>query len=176
MAWGPDVRRDGDALTIGETTYRREPDRGPPPAPPEKWRGLIGEYGPDFSTLYVLERDGKLHALIEWVFLYPLTEVDESTFAFPDGTTVYSTGLDRAIFSWDLVGRDTLEHIVALPLGPDIFGENFTITSDESVAVVAPFGTTLLLPVELPAGARGDVPCRGRVAHGIGCLANRCAA
>ena len=32
----------------------------------------------------------------------------------PDGTTIYTTGLDRAIFSWDLVGRNTLEHTVAL--------------------------------------------------------------
>ena len=30
----------------------------------------------------------------------------------PDGTTIYTTGLDRAIFSWDLVGRNTLEHAV----------------------------------------------------------------
>ena len=82
----------------------------------------------------------------------------------PDGATVYSTGLDRAIFSWDLVGRNTLERTIAPPLGPDISSENFTITSDESAAVIAPFGTTLLLPVQLPSGAPGDVIDAG---HGI---------
>ena len=82
----------------------------------------------------------------------------------PDGTTIYTTGLDRAIFSWDLVGRNTLEHTVALAPRTDISGENFAVTSDESVAVIAPFGTTLLLPVKLPSGARGDVIDSG---HGI---------
>jgi WD40 repeat protein len=82
----------------------------------------------------------------------------------PDGTTLYSTGLDRAIFSWDLVGRNTLEHVVAAPASPDTFGETFVVTSDESVAVIAPFGTTLLMPVAIASGARGDVIDAG---HGI---------
>ncbi len=57
---------------------------GPPPAaPPEDWLGLIGEYGPDHMPLYVLEREGQLHALIEWTELNPLTEIDRDTFAFP---------------------------------------------------------------------------------------------
>ena len=29
-------------------------------AAPERFRGLIGEYGWDHNTLYILERDGKL--------------------------------------------------------------------------------------------------------------------
>jgi len=44
---------------------------------------VIGEYGWDYNTLYVLERDGRLHALIEWFFEYPLTEVARDSFAFP---------------------------------------------------------------------------------------------
>ena len=43
-------------------------------AAPAKWAGLIGEYGWDHNTLFILEKDGKLHALIEWFFLYPLEE------------------------------------------------------------------------------------------------------
>ena len=35
----------------------------PKPAPaPARWLGLIGEYGPDSDILYILEKDGKLHA------------------------------------------------------------------------------------------------------------------
>ena len=45
--------------------------------------GLIGEYGWDHNTLYVLEKDGRLQVLIEWFFLYPLEEVARDTFAFP---------------------------------------------------------------------------------------------
>ena len=46
--------------------------------------GLIGEYGWDHNVLYILEREGKLHALIEWFYLYPLDEVaGRMRFAFP---------------------------------------------------------------------------------------------
>ena len=38
--------------------------------PPAKWKGLIGEYGWDHNTLFVYERDGKLHCLIEWTEIY----------------------------------------------------------------------------------------------------------
>ena len=34
--------------------------------------------------LYILEKDGKLHALIEWFFDYPLKEVSPDRFVFPD--------------------------------------------------------------------------------------------
>jgi D-alanyl-D-alanine dipeptidase len=63
------------------------PDSEPPPAAPEDWMGLIGEYGWDHNILYILEREGMLYALIEWFFLYPLEPIDGDTYAFP------STGL-----------------------------------------------------------------------------------
>ncbi len=63
--------------------YQRLPDRKPAPVP-ERWRTLIGEYGWDHNTLYILEKRGQLHALIEWFFLYPLQEVGADSFAFPD--------------------------------------------------------------------------------------------
>jgi D-alanyl-D-alanine dipeptidase len=44
---------------------------------------MIGEFGWDYNTLYILEREGRLHALIEWFFDYPLTEIAPDTFAFP---------------------------------------------------------------------------------------------
>jgi D-alanyl-D-alanine dipeptidase len=36
---------------------------------------LIGEYGWDHNTLYVLERDGSLSVLIEWLLYYPLEQL-----------------------------------------------------------------------------------------------------
>ncbi len=55
-----------------------------PAEPPARWQPLIGEYGWDHNTLYIGERDGKLDALIEWFTRYPLIEVNDSTFKFPD--------------------------------------------------------------------------------------------
>jgi D-alanyl-D-alanine dipeptidase len=55
----------------------------PPPAP-DRRRGLIGEYGWDHDTLYILERDGKLTALIEWYDYYPLEEISPDVFRFPN--------------------------------------------------------------------------------------------
>lgn len=55
----------------------------PPPAPTE-WAGLIGEYGWDHNILYILERDGKLTALIEWFEYYPLRQDSQNIFSFPD--------------------------------------------------------------------------------------------
>ncbi len=55
-----------------------------PPPPPERWEDLIGEYGWDHNVLFVLEQDGRLNALIEWVFRYPLIEEGTDRFRFPD--------------------------------------------------------------------------------------------
>ena len=79
-------------------------DRGRPRSAPDRWRGLIGEYGPDYDVLYVYERDGRLWTLIEWFFPYPLTEVARDTFAFP------LSGLydgERLVFTRDQRGRAT---------------------------------------------------------------------
>ena len=55
-----------------------------PRPPPDRWRDLIGEYGWDHNTLYVLEKDGQLNALIEWAFRYPLEEEGPDRFRFPE--------------------------------------------------------------------------------------------
>jgi CubicO group peptidase (beta-lactamase class C family)/D-alanyl-D-alanine dipeptidase len=80
---GEKVRRVGEKLRVGKDTYERIPETRPEPAP-ARWAGLIGEYGWDYDTLYILEKDGKLHALIEWFYLYPLEEMSENVFRFPD--------------------------------------------------------------------------------------------
>src|ERR1041385_2661483 len=61
-----------------------QPTLPPKPAPaPERWRGLIGEYGPDDDVIIVFERDGKLCALLKHTELEILEEVDQNTFKLP---------------------------------------------------------------------------------------------
>jgi CubicO group peptidase (beta-lactamase class C family)/D-alanyl-D-alanine dipeptidase len=94
------VLRAGDGLR--DTLMRV--DHGMPPAASASWRGVIGEYGPDYDILYVYERDGRLWALIEWFFPYPLTEVSRDTFAFPPNG-LYDG--ERIVFTRDRSGRAT---------------------------------------------------------------------
>ena len=104
LAYGDRISRVGDKLRFGGKDHARVPDAGPPAPPPARWKGLIGEYGWDHNTLYILEKDRKLHALIEWFFLYPLTEESENVYRFPD------VGLypgERLVFTRDGNGRAT---------------------------------------------------------------------
>ncbi len=82
-AYGLKVIPGADRIDIGGKTYEKLA-AGLPAAPPPGWKGLLGEYGWDHNPLLILEREGKLHALIEWIFLYPLAESSPDVFAFPD--------------------------------------------------------------------------------------------
>lgn len=56
----------------------------PKPLPaPARWRGLIGEYGPDTDILYVLESGGKLAISFKKASPEPLLEVSPGVFKFP---------------------------------------------------------------------------------------------
>ena len=56
----------------------------PKPLPaPERFLGLIGEYGPDDDILIILEKDGRLCALFKRTELEVLNEVDRNSFKFP---------------------------------------------------------------------------------------------
>lgn len=83
---------DGDTLKIDDVVFKRMADK-PPAECPERWRGLIGEYGWDHNTLYILEEAGQLYALIEWFYYYPLKEVDQNTFEFPNYGLYHGEGL-----------------------------------------------------------------------------------
>jgi hypothetical protein len=81
-----------DGVLIGSEHLKHAPMPKPTPAS-ERRRGLIGEYGWDHDTLYILEKDNKLTALIEWYDYYPLEEVSPDVFRFPssglyDGETL----------------------------------------------------------------------------------------
>jgi serine beta-lactamase-like protein LACTB len=104
---GSTFRCNGSTLTWNapkERANRRLPD--PPGAPAEAsepFRGLIGEYGWDHNTLYIFEKDGKLHALIEWFFLYPLEEETKDAYRFPAAGGLYHG--EKLIFKRDPRGK-----------------------------------------------------------------------
>lgn len=94
---------DGNSITVGNETFKRVSTAKPAPAP-DKWRGLIGEYGPDYDTLYIFERDGKLWTLIEQFEFDPLEQVSDNVFNFP------KSGLydgEQIVFTRDASGRAT---------------------------------------------------------------------
>jgi len=93
----------GDRLVLGSDTFTRVPEPKPAP-PPASWMGLIGEYGWDHNTLYIYEDDGKLHALIEWFFPYPLEQESENVFRFPQ-SGLYDN--EQLVFTRDANGRAT---------------------------------------------------------------------
>jgi CubicO group peptidase (beta-lactamase class C family)/D-alanyl-D-alanine dipeptidase len=96
----------GDLVRLGAGGQRlpRRPDAGIPDPPPPTWIGLIGEYGWDHNVLYILEREGRLHALIEWFFLYPLEQISADEYAFPDWGLYHG---ERLVFERDPQGRAT---------------------------------------------------------------------
>ena len=148
LSYGPRVRLVGDRLIVGNDTLRRAV-RARPPQLADRWRGLIGEYGWEYNTLYVLERDGRLHALIEWFFDYPLTERSNTSFAFP------SSGLydgEQVTFERRADGYATSVRIggVVFPRRP-IEGEDgatFKITPQRPVAELRTAALAATPPVE----------------------------
>lgn len=73
---------DSDHLSIAGVSYRRS-TATPPRDVPSAWRGLIGQYGWDHNTVYVLERAGRLWILTEWFHGYPLDDGRPDEFWFP---------------------------------------------------------------------------------------------
>ncbi len=93
VGFGTEVKlQDANKLIVAEIAFERTPD-APPAEIPERWKGLIGEYGWDHNTLYILEEEGKLYALIEWFYYYPLNEVSEDRYEFPDYGLYHGEGL-----------------------------------------------------------------------------------
>jgi len=82
LAYGIRMALVDTGLVFAGRTFERTEPTLPAPCPPE-WRGLVGEYGWDHNTLFVLEDRGQLVCLIEWFFRYPLEQVDENRFRFP---------------------------------------------------------------------------------------------
>jgi serine beta-lactamase-like protein LACTB len=101
LGYGEKLQPVANGLRKGDELFKRVPVKTPAPLP-EKWKGLIGEYGEEYSILTILERDGKLNALIEWVFLYPLEEIGKDIYRFPDFGLYHG---DKVVFHCDNSGR-----------------------------------------------------------------------
>jgi len=94
------------------TAQSTAPSQSKPLPAPARWRGLIGEYGPDDDILIIFEEDGKLCALFKRVGFYPLVKVSKNAFQFVDSGPRVGQLL---IFTRDARGRATqveLEHVV----------------------------------------------------------------
>ena len=101
LSYGKKIVVRGDGILIDGETFKRV-SSGKPHEPPAGWTGLIGEYGEDYDILYILEKDKKLRALIDWFEFDPLEQVSANVFRFPrrgryDG--------ERLVFARDAAGR-----------------------------------------------------------------------
>lgn len=102
LAYGPKVKfPSNDEFVLGDKSFTRVQDPLPD-APPKHWLGLIGEYGWDHNTLYIYEDRGRLRALIEWFYDYPLTELSPDEYAFPDFGLYHG---EKLLFHRDAKGR-----------------------------------------------------------------------
>lgn len=150
LAYGARVARLGDSAIImdGDTLHRvAEPE----PAPvPDAWRGMIGEYGPDFHTLYVLERHGALQLLADWFVRYPLRQVSADTFAMP-AWGGYAN--ERVVFTR---AGTTPRRALRLTLGGVSYPRRVTGPEDGSQFRITP----LRPPAELRAEALASTPPR----------------
>ena len=83
LGYGMKIVPEGSGILAGQKHLARVAVAKPAPAA-DHFRGLIGEYGWDHDTLYILEKNAKLTALIEWYDYYPLEEISPDTFRFPN--------------------------------------------------------------------------------------------
>ena len=100
-----DVDPAKKTLKVGDKLFTKADQSQPPAAAPQHWRGLIGEYGWDHNTLYIYEDRGRLWALIEWFYFYPLTEVSPDVYEFPKEAGLYHG--EKLIFTRDADGQAT---------------------------------------------------------------------
>jgi hypothetical protein len=88
------VRRD---TLVQQPLYRPAP-------PPDRWKGLVGEYRGDDSTavMFVFERQSWLFVQVGWVFASALTEGPNGTLRFPQSDLFAG---ETVVFHRDSAGR-----------------------------------------------------------------------
>ncbi len=145
--------RAGDTLTTpaGVKYAKEAPSAEPPPEPPAKWKGLIGEYGWDHNTLFVYERNGQLHALVEWTEIAPLTEESDDVFVFPTDRGMYHG--EKIVFTRDKTGRATKAVMASVPFerrkldGEN--GETFRVKPTKPIVELRKAALAAVLPKEV---------------------------
>ena len=111
--YGTKLSPDGDRLVLAGKTYARVAADEPAP-PPARWRGLLGEYGPEHLPVTVLEKDGRLWLSFSALAAAPLREVAADSFAFPDGSLFEG---EKAVFTRGPSGRVTGVTLGTVALG-----------------------------------------------------------
>ncbi|HEX3149943.1 MAG TPA: serine hydrolase [Gemmataceae bacterium] len=101
---GKHLKCDGTMLSIDGKSHKRVPiPTASPGDPPPHIMNLIGEYGTDHNILFIFEKDAKLHALIEWFYLYPLEAEAENVYRFPTDGGLYHG--EKLVFKRDANGK-----------------------------------------------------------------------
>ncbi len=103
LGYGAPIAAGDHAVQMGSVRWDAVKKVAPAPAPPQL-QELVGEYGWDYDTLYVLEKAGHLEVLIEWFEYAPLKQVSRDVFQFPD-YGLYDH--ERATFERDAKGAVT---------------------------------------------------------------------
>lgn len=98
-------------IEVDGKTFKRVAGKKPKPAN-DDFRGLIGEYGPDYNPTYVFERDGKLWILIEQFEFDPMEQVSTDVFKFPDRGLYHG---EQIRFKRDKSGRATQMIAAGIP-------------------------------------------------------------
>jgi CubicO group peptidase (beta-lactamase class C family)/D-alanyl-D-alanine dipeptidase len=157
LGYGTHVSARKNEIQIGPEVLKRTPD-SQPPSLPEQWKGLVGEYGWDHDVLYILERDGRLNALIEWFDYAPLQPISDDVFQYP------KSGLydgENLVFKRDANGQATEVRVGAVvfprrPIGPT-HGNVFRIEPLEPVEVLRQSALAASPPHELGLFRRSDL-------------------
>ena len=129
LSYGQEMQLFHDGLKTSGGIFKRGLDNEPK-ASPGKWDDLIGEYGWDYDTLYILEKAGKLTSLIEWYDYQPLEQIAADVFRYParglyDGETVTFT-------------RDASGRAIAVRVGGVVFKRRLVGPADGKIFRIKP--------------------------------------
>ncbi len=102
-----------------------------PPAPPQRWLGLIGEYGPDANVRIVLERGGQLYLHTRDTLTdVRLTELSPDQFALGNSASAdvtFTRGADQVVTTMSIgpgrlqrrrIGPESGNQLVITPVRP----------------------------------------------------------
>jgi CubicO group peptidase (beta-lactamase class C family)/D-alanyl-D-alanine dipeptidase len=117
-------------IRIGDKLLKRV-ELPRPSTSPVEFRGLVGQYGWDHDILYVFEKDGKLHVLIEWFEYDPLEQQSTDTFKFP-AHGLYNG--ETAVFTRDDTGSATQVKIGAVVFRRSEDASGLQVHPTESIA------------------------------------------
>src|SRR5687768_11369149 len=108
------IPRVNSPISFASAQSVGRPHQSKPAPAPARWRGLIGEYGPDDEILIVLEKDGRLCALFKRSQEFEvLNEVNRNTFKF---SAPGPHAEQRLTFERDRTGRATQAAVDAIVL------------------------------------------------------------